>query len=79
MPYFRLRASEEKWEYHSACEDFVMPFKDNGRAVLVGGSTAGSSGQPYVLDLGHDMIFMHAGACGFLRDPDNSSLKSTST
>jgi carboxyl-terminal processing protease len=92
MPYFRLRASEGKWEYqpfnrpdflwrsgvqqpapnafdgklallvdagcHSACEDFVMPFKDNGRAVLVGESTAGNTGQPYVFDLGHDMILM---------------------
>ena len=43
---------------HSACEDFVMPFKDNGRAVLVGETTAGSTGQPYVLDLGHDMIVL---------------------
>lgn len=32
---------------HSACEDFSVPFKDNGRAVLVGEATAGSSGQPY--------------------------------
>ena len=36
----------------SAAEDFVMPFKDNGRAVLVGETTAGSSGQPHVIDLG---------------------------
>ena len=35
-----------------------MPFKDNGRAVLVGETTAGSTGQPYVLDLGHDMIVL---------------------
>jgi carboxyl-terminal processing protease len=40
---------------HSACEDFAMPFKDNGRAVLVGESTAGSSGQPYYEDLGDGM------------------------
>jgi carboxyl-terminal processing protease len=32
---------------HSACEDFSVPFKDNGRAILVGEATAGSSGQPY--------------------------------
>ncbi len=32
---------------HSACEDFSVPFKDNGRAVFVGEATAGSSGQPY--------------------------------
>jgi carboxyl-terminal processing protease len=40
---------------HSACEDFTMPFKDNGRAVLVGEATAGSSGQPYYEDLGDGM------------------------
>ena len=40
---------------HSACEDFAMPFKDNGRAVLVGEPTAGSSGQPYYEDLGDGM------------------------
>jgi carboxyl-terminal processing protease len=28
-----------------------MPFKDNGRAVLIGDSTAGSSGQPYSVRL----------------------------
>ena len=38
---------------HSACEDFSMPFKDNGRAVLIGEPTAGSSGQPYYEDLGN--------------------------
>jgi carboxyl-terminal processing protease len=35
----------------SAAEDFAMPFKDNGRAVLVGETTAGSSGQPHYVDL----------------------------
>jgi carboxyl-terminal processing protease len=39
----------------SACEDFVMPFKDNGRAILVGETTEGSSGQPYNLNLGNGM------------------------
>jgi carboxyl-terminal processing protease len=39
----------------SACEDFVMPFKDNGRAVVVGETTGGSTGQPYMLDLGDGM------------------------
>ena len=37
----------------SACEDFVMPFKDTRRAVLVGETTQGSSGNPYRADLGH--------------------------
>jgi carboxyl-terminal processing protease len=40
---------------HSACEDFVMPFKDNSRATLIGETTAGSTGQTYWLDLGDGM------------------------
>lgn len=43
---------------HSACEDFTMPFKDNHRALIVGEATAGSTGQPFVLDLGNGMIAM---------------------
>ena len=43
---------------HSACEDFTMPFKDNGRAVVVGSTTAGSTGQPYMLNLGNGMLAM---------------------
>jgi len=39
----------------SACEDFVMPFKDSRRAVLIGETTQGSSGNPYRADLGHGM------------------------
>ncbi len=39
----------------SACEDFVMPFKDNGRALIVGETTGGSTGQPLVVDLGDGM------------------------
>jgi len=31
----------------SACEDFVMPFKDAGRATIIGETTQGSSGNPY--------------------------------
>lgn len=45
---------------HSACEDFVMPFKDNGRATLVGETTAGSTGQPYMADLGDGMLVVVA-------------------
>ncbi len=40
---------------YSACEDFVVPFKDNGRALVVGETTGGSTGQPYMLDLGDGM------------------------
>jgi len=36
----------------SAAEDFAMPFKDNGRALLIGETTAGSSGQPHYIELG---------------------------
>ncbi|MDH6232981.1 carboxyl-terminal processing protease [Mesorhizobium soli] len=39
----------------SAAEDFVMPFKDNARARIVGKPTGGSSGQPYFRDLGDGM------------------------
>jgi carboxyl-terminal processing protease len=36
----------------SACEDFVMPFKDTGRATVVGETTQGSSGNPYRTEVG---------------------------
>ena len=39
----------------SAAEDFVVPFKDNGRAPLVGETTGGSSGQPYLEDFDDGM------------------------
>jgi len=39
----------------SACEDFVMPFKESGRAVVIGETTQGSSGNPYRTDLGNGM------------------------
>ena len=42
----------------SACEDFTMPFKDNGRALIVGETTGGSTGQPYTLDLGDGMTVL---------------------
>lgn len=45
----------------SAAEDFAMPFRDSGRAVLVGETTGGSSGQPHRLDLG-DRMFAWIGA-----------------
>jgi carboxyl-terminal processing protease len=54
----------------SASEDFVMPFKCTGRAVLVGETTQGSSGQPYRLELGSGMSLM-VGAVRY-RFPDGS-------
>ena len=39
----------------SACEDFVMPFKDTRRGVVIGETTQGSSGNPYRADLGNGM------------------------
>jgi carboxyl-terminal processing protease len=54
----------------SAAEDFVMPFKCTGRAVLVGETTQGSSGQPYRLDLGNGMGLI-VGAVRY-RFPDGS-------
>jgi carboxyl-terminal processing protease len=40
----------------SACEDFVLPFKDNHRATIVGEQTWGSTGQPYIYNFGNGMM-----------------------
>lgn len=42
----------------SAAEDFAAPFQQNGRAIIVGRTTAGSSGQPFVKDFGNDMVLV---------------------
>ncbi len=42
---------------YSAAEDFVMPFRHNGRATLIGEPTGGSTGQPYYHDFGNGMAF----------------------
>ncbi|MCK4385609.1 MAG: peptidase S41, partial [candidate division Zixibacteria bacterium] len=34
-------------------EDFVVPFKDNGRAIIIGEPTGGSTGQPYMYNFGN--------------------------
>jgi len=36
----------------SAAEDFTVPFKDNGRATIIGEPTNGSTGQPYMFNFG---------------------------
>jgi carboxyl-terminal processing protease len=41
----------------SACEDFLVPFKDNHRAVIIGERTGGSTGQPYFHNFGNGMGF----------------------
>ncbi len=39
----------------SAAEDFIMPFKDNGRATIIGERTWGSTGQPIFRHFGEDI------------------------
>jgi len=39
----------------SACEDFVEPFKQSGRGIIVGETTEGSSGVPLFHDFGNGM------------------------
>jgi carboxyl-terminal processing protease len=39
----------------SACEDFVEPFKQSGRGIIVGETTEGSSGVPLFYDFGNGM------------------------
>jgi carboxyl-terminal processing protease len=39
----------------SACEDFVEPFKQSGRGIIVGETTQGSSGVPLFYDFGNGM------------------------
>ena len=41
----------------SACEDFLVPFKDNKRGTLIGETTGGSSGQSFHYDFGNGMSF----------------------
>ena len=43
---------------YSACEDFVMPFKVTHRALIVGGTTGGSTGNAKMIDLGQGMMVM---------------------
>lgn len=39
----------------SACEDFLVPFKNSHRATIIGARSAGSTGQPAFQDLGDGM------------------------
>jgi len=58
---------------NSACEDFVEPFKTSGRALLVGETTNGSSGQPYLFDFGNGMSFRVSSKRYYL--PDGSAFE----
>ena len=58
----------------SATEDFVMPFKDNGRATIIGETTEGSSGQPYFFNFGNGMTLL-VGAARYTF-PDGSPFES---
>ena len=52
----------------SACDGFVVSFKDNHRATIVGDTTGGSSGQPVFLSLGNGMSFQVSMKREFLPD-----------
>jgi carboxyl-terminal processing protease len=41
----------------SACEDFLLPFKQSGRALIIGQRTRGSTGQPYLYEFENGMSF----------------------
>lgn len=41
----------------SAGEDCCIPFKDNHRAIFIGETTAGSTGQPYIVRFPNGMFF----------------------
>jgi carboxyl-terminal processing protease len=52
----------------SACEDFVVSFKDNHRATILGEQTAGSSGQPYQHQFVTGMVFQLSTKREFMPD-----------
>ncbi|QHW31506.1 hypothetical protein GZH47_12075 [Paenibacillus rhizovicinus] len=53
----------------SAAEDFILPFRDNGRAVIVGERTFGSTGQPVARTFDNGNISVTVGAIrAFLPD-----------
>jgi carboxyl-terminal processing protease len=57
----------------SACEDFVEPSKESGRAILVGETTQGSSGVPLVYDF-HNGMTLRIAARRYLF-PDGSEFE----
>ena len=51
-----------------------MPFKDNGRATIIGETTEGSSGQPFFFNFGNGMTLL-VGAARYTF-PDGSPFES---
>ena len=51
-----------------------MPFKDNGRAEIIGEATEGSSGQPFFFDFGNGMSLLVGAARNTF--PDGSPFES---
>jgi carboxyl-terminal processing protease len=43
------------WNTGSAAEDFVVPFKDNQRALIFGQKSRGSTGQPFIFQFNNDI------------------------
>lgn len=41
----------------SACEDFLLPFKQSGRGLIIGRRTRGSTGQPFLYSFDNGMSF----------------------
>ncbi|MGA8438307.1 MAG: S41 family peptidase [Candidatus Sulfotelmatobacter sp.] len=58
----------------SACEDFVMPFKDNHRATLIGETTYGSFSDTYFTNFDNGMMLNTAATRVVF--PDGSSFES---
>jgi len=57
----------------SACEDFIEPSKDSGRAILVGETTQGSAGIPLFYDFHNGMTLKIAYKTNYL--PDGSEFE----
>jgi hypothetical protein len=68
LPFFRLRAAEGQWQYQpfgrpellwrSSVDEPAAGAYQGRRALVVGETTGGSSGQPYMLDLGDGMLVL---------------------
>ncbi len=57
----------------SACEGFLVPFRDTGRGTIIGAATGGSSCQPVFFDLGQGYQFQVSTKREYL--PDGSAFE----